>query len=209
MPPTARKPTSVRRREIAEAALRVIGERGATALTAASLAREVGLTSGALFRHFASLDAILGAAVDLAIEALEATYPPEALPPLQRLRALALRRIEVVGESPGLAWLLLSDQVFLCVPEPAVARLRAAVGRSRAYLLAALREAIAAGELRAELDAETILPIFTGTVHSLITARGVHREPERGAPRSSPERTVDALFALLRPPLPPPTETET
>jgi len=202
MVPTTRKPSSVRRREIAQAALRVIGERGATSLTAASLAREVGLTAGALFRHFASIDDILAAAVDLAIEAIEGTYPPEELAPVERLRTLALRRIEVVGGTPGLAWLLLSDQVYLCVPASAVARLRASVQRSRAYLLAGLCEGIARGDLRADLEAETMLPIFTGTLHSLIAARGVHRDAGPAAAPPSPDRIVDALFALLAAPRP-------
>ena len=109
MPKTTRKPSSIRRLEIARAALAVIGERGATSLTAASLAQEVGLTPGALFRHYATLDEILGAAVDVAIEAVDATLPSADLPPRDRLRALALARVELIGGTPGLAWLLLSD----------------------------------------------------------------------------------------------------
>ena len=200
MASTTRKPTSVRRREIAEAALMVIGEHGATSLTAASLAREVGLTAGALFRHFASVDDILSAAVDVAIEAVDATFPCEQLAPIERLRTLALRRIEVVGGTPGLAWLLLSDQVYLCVPESAVTRLRALVLRSREFLLAGFREGVARGDLRADLDPETMLPIFTGTVHSLIVARGVHRSVGQRATSPAPERVIDALFALLSAP---------
>ena len=194
---TSRKPSSVRRREIAEAALRVIGEHGATSLTAASLAREVGLTPGALFRHFDTVADIQSAAVDVAIEAVDATFPAEDLPPVERLRTLALRRIELISGTPGLAWLLLSDQVYLCVPAAAVTRLRALVQRSRGFLLAALREGVARGDLRADLDPETMLPIFTGAVHSLIVARGVHQDAGRGAPSPSPERVVDALLALL------------
>ena len=195
-----RKSTTVRRREIAEAALRVIGEHGATSLTAASLAREVSLTPGALFRHFATVDDILSAAVDVAIEAVETTVPPDELAPIERLRTLALQRIELIGKRPGLAWLLLSDQVYLCVPEVAVTRLRALVQRSRAFLLAGFREGIARGELRADLEPETMLPIFTGTIHSLIVARGVHRQVEPSATSTPPERIVDALFALLATP---------
>jgi AcrR family transcriptional regulator len=197
MASTLRKPSSVRRLEIARAALRVIGERGATSLTAASLAREVGVTPGALFRHFDTIDDILGAAVDMAIEAVEATFPPADLPPVERLRTLALRRIELISGTPGLAWLLLSDQVYLCVPEAAVARLRALVKRSRAWLMAALREGVERGELRADLEPATMLPIFTGTVHSLIMSRGVHKSAAASATPPDPERVLDALLALL------------
>jgi AcrR family transcriptional regulator len=197
MATTTRKPSSVRRLEIARAALAVIGERGATSLTAATLAREVGLTPGALFRHFASLDDILEAAVDVAIEAVDATLPQQDLPPIERLRTLALRRIELIGGTPGLTWLLLSDQVYLCVPDAAVARLRALVKRSKVYLLAAFQQGIEEGALRADLQPGTMLPIFTGTVHSLIMSRGVHKSAAATANSPTPIRVLDALLALL------------
>jgi AcrR family transcriptional regulator len=200
MATTTRKPSSVRRLEIARAALRVIGERGATSLTAASLAGEVGLTPGALFRHFDTVDDILSAAVDVAIEAVDATLPSEDLPPVERLRTLALRRIELISGTPGLAWLLLSDQVYLCVPDPAVARLRALVKRSVGYLQAAFREGVERGELRADLGPETMLPIFTGTLHSLIMSRGVHKSAAATSKSPNPERVLDALLALLAAP---------
>lgn len=197
MSTTTRKPSSIRRREIAEATLQVIGERGATSLTAARLAEEVGMTSGALFRHFASVDEILSATADLAIEALEETFPAPELPSVERLRTLALRRIELIGGKPGLSWLLLSDQVYLCVPKDAVGRLRKLVQRSRIYLLRALREGIAAGDLRSDLDPEQMLPIFTGTVHSLILARSARHRARRASTRASAEQVIDALLALL------------
>ncbi len=200
MPSTTRKPSSIRRLEIARAALAVIGERGATSLTAASLAEEVGLTPGALFRHYATLDEILGAAVDVAIEAVDATLPSADLPPLDRLRALALARVELIGGTPGLAWLLLSDQVYLCVPEDAVGRLRALVKRSRAYLMAAFREGSEQGDLRADLDPGTMLPIFTGTVHALIQSRGASKSAAAASKAPAAERVIDTLLALLSTP---------
>lgn len=208
MPTTTRKPSSVRRLEIARAALAVIGEHGATSLTSATLAKEVGLTPGALFRHYATLDEILGAAVDVAIESVDATLPSADLPPLERLRALALARVELIGGTPGLAWLLLSDQVYLCVPEDAVGRLRALVKRSRAFLLAAFQEGVERGDLRSDLDPGTMLPIFTGTVHALIQSRGAATGTGTGTGKSAAatagapaaERVVDTLLALLSTP---------
>ena len=54
-----RKPSAERRVEIAQAVLRIIGEQGITSFTTTALAKEIGVTSGALFRHFASRDEIL------------------------------------------------------------------------------------------------------------------------------------------------------
>jgi TetR/AcrR family transcriptional regulator len=188
-----RKPTEVRRQEIAGAALTVIGSEGASALTAAKIAKHVGVTSGALFRHFPSLEAILDEAVDRSLVALDETFPSSELPPLERLRAIATARIALLSSNPGLSWLLMSDQVYLTVSDGAVSRLRAMVKRSRSFLLSALREAIKDGTIRRDVSAENLLVIFTGTVHSLVGARGVHRG------RTRRDDALDALFTMLAP----------
>ena len=207
MSSATRKPTSVRRQEIAAAALSVIGVEGATALTSTRLARELGLTPGALFRHFASMDEILTAVADLAIERVEASFPSPDLTPLERVRALLLRRIRLIDSEPGLAWLLLSDQVYLCLPAEAVERLRALVQRSRAFLLRALEEATERGELRRDLEPATALPILSGTVHALIAARGVHSPVGSSGPHD-PEQVIDRLLALLTTPSPAPPPSD-
>ena len=201
MPPRTqnRKSSPVRRREIAAAALRLIGEEGAPALTAARIAREVGVTAGALFRHFESVEAILVAAVELAVEDVEASFPDEDLPPLERLRALLLARIDLIRRRPGLAWLLLSEQVFLSVPGPALASLRALVSRSQKFVRRALSEGVAQGELRDDLGIDVMQALFTGVVHSMANRRGVHARPRgKPTPRSpKPERVLDTLVELL------------
>ena len=136
---TTRKPTGKRREEIARAVLRIIGEQGLTSLTTATLAAEVGVTTGALYRHFASLDEILAETVRLGVERLEATFPDESLPPLDRLVALARNRVRLLGNDPGLAWLLRSEQAYLTLPTDAAERLREIAGRSREFLLRTLR----------------------------------------------------------------------
>ena len=45
------------------------------------LGREVGVTSGALFRHFPSRTAMLDEAAKRAVALLEATFPPAELAP--------------------------------------------------------------------------------------------------------------------------------
>lgn len=195
MPPALRKPTARRREEIAAAVLALLGRGGPRALTTAALADAVGVTTGALFRHFATLDEMLEAAVALAVERLEATFPPRDLPPLARLRALARARVEALRAEPGLAWLLRSEQAVASLPAPAVRRLAAFVRRSRRTLLDTLEEAAAAGEVRRDVPPDLLLVPFTATVHALVGPGGVHA---RKVPR--PDAVLDALFVLLAPP---------
>jgi AcrR family transcriptional regulator len=195
---TLRKPSVERREEIAAAALRLIGERGRTALTTSNLAAVLGLSSGALFRHFATLDDVLREAAALGARKIEATFPDESLPPLERLMTLAKRRVHVVGGDSGLAWLVRSDEVHLTLPEDALAELRRLVARSKRFLLAAIREGVADGSIREDIEPEILLVPVMGTIHTLIGMPGIHRSSKqsRGV---DPERVLSALALLLEP----------
>lgn len=191
-----RRPTDERRREIAEVTLRIIGEQGITALTMSALAAEVGLTSGALFRHFASREEILEEAVRLAASRVEKTFPDDRLPPMERLLHLAGNRVALLGSDPGIAWLLRSDQAFLELPEPAVALLEKLVTRSKRYLLAALRQGVASGSIRKDIEPGVLLVTVMGTVHALLGIPGAHGRPVRSK-KQDPGPVLIALRRLL------------
>lgn len=57
------RPTEERRTEIVEAAIAIIAEQGLRDLKTAALARRMGLSEAAIFRHFGSMEEILVAAV--------------------------------------------------------------------------------------------------------------------------------------------------
>jgi AcrR family transcriptional regulator len=184
-----RKPSAERREEVVRAVLRIIGQQGLTSLTTTRIAEEVGVTSGALFRHFASL-----------AEMVEGTFPDPALPPVERLLELARRRIRLLRAEPGLAWLLRSEQVYLTLPAEALEPLRGLAVRSRRVLLESLREGAARGLIRGDLDPELLLVPVMGTIHALIGMPGVHRTAAKGRPRT--ERVLAALLRMLAPPIP-------
>jgi AcrR family transcriptional regulator len=60
-----RKTKTQRQREIAEATLLLVGKYGLQGTTVSRIATAVGLTKGALYRHFQNRDAVLMAAMDL------------------------------------------------------------------------------------------------------------------------------------------------
>ena len=198
MTTTPRKPSSERRREIADAVLRILGERGLNSLTTTAIAGEVGLTSGALFRHFESMDEILIEAVREGSARIDATFPEGSLPPEERLLALARARIRVLGADRGLAWLLTSEQAFLVLPGEAVDLLRDLVRRSRAYVLQALRDGAVEGTFRADIKPEILLVPVMGTIHTLIGGQSVRKLSAGSRPDAEP--VLGALIRLLAPP---------
>lgn len=195
-----RKPTLERRREIAECTLRLVGERGITALSTASLAESVGLSTGALFRHFTSMEEILEEAVSVAVGMVEATFPPPNLAPLDRLLELARRRIALVIAEPGVAWLLRSHQASTIVPTAAAERLGGLALRSRSFLLDALRQGAGDGSVRDDVAPEILVVPVVGTIHTLMGMPGFQR---LAAPVRD-RRIDDVLAGLARLLAPPP-----
>lgn len=161
-------PLTLKQTEIADAALKIIGERGIAALTTPALAQELGVSSGAPFRHFASRDRILEAAAQRVAELVGATYPEASLPPLDRLRALFAARVSAVGERAGVARFIFSDQFALALPPAAGERMLGVVRDTRAFVLQALEQAAERGEIRRDLSSAELLHVVLGSLQHLV-----------------------------------------
>ncbi len=192
--PRKRLSTELRKVELTQAALRIIATRGITALGTRSLAKEVGLSSGAIFRHYPSLEALLESVVAHVEGVLDSTFPPPDGLPLERLERFIEARSLAVGNEQGILRLLLSEQFLLALPQRASERLSACVHKTRAFVTRCLREAQEAGQTRADIPIEALAPIVMGTIQMLALAKGSSR-----ARASSSKPTRDALVALLRP----------
>jgi AcrR family transcriptional regulator len=183
-----------RREQIALAALKIIGEQGLASLSTATLAAQVGLSSGGLFRHFASIEEILQEATRIAVGMLDATFPEPDLPPIERIRKLGLNRVKLLGLNPGLTWLLMSKQAYLKLPADSVEHLKMVKDRSKQFLLSAVQDGVSEGSIRSDIKPKALLVTILGTVHTLI-----------GMPNASGERiefaeeVMDSLLIMLRP----------
>jgi AcrR family transcriptional regulator len=199
MPPraerTSRKPTEDRRREIADAALRVIATQGLGRFTALAIAHEVGLTDGALFRHFPSKEAIVDAAIDRVEELLFEGFPPEADDPIDRLGAFFRRRVAVIREHPGISSLVASEELAKAGSPEGVERVAEFRRRStdfvRSCLAAAERRRLLAPGLGAEEAAVVVLGALLALAHS-------RTAPWREAISTLAPRVWSALESFLR-----------
>lgn len=187
-----RKPTEVRRTEIADAALGVVAVRGIAALSTQVLADAVGLTTGALFKHFPSRDALLLGMAERVRDLLRGTYPEGGLPPRERLHRLAEARLALVAGSAGVLTLVLSEQFALALPDEAACVLRAAIAETHSFVARALRDGQAEGSVRVDVAAEALAVLFMGALQMTALAR------RTGAvPGTLP--AIDALDLLIRP----------
>jgi len=193
--------SELRQVELVDAALHIIATRGITSLTTRSLAEHVGLTSGAIFRHFASLDALLDAVVGRVEVVLESTFPSPDLPPRERIVRFVEARSAAVGSQIGMLRLVLSEQFILALPKEGSARLSACVQKTREFLHTSIAEAQAAGEIRKDMDAHTLAVVVMGTIQMLALSNA---NPEARALEA--QAVQDGLFTMLNPPTPTPAK---
>ncbi|HSN30495.1 MAG TPA: TetR/AcrR family transcriptional regulator [Kofleriaceae bacterium] len=191
---TTRRSSEVRQVELVDAALHIIATRGIAALTTRSVAEQVGLSTGAIFRHFATLEDLLDEVVARVEQVLSATYPPATLPPLERLARFIEARTEAVGDRLGIFRLVVSEQFLLALPARGSERLSACVRASRAFVVECLRGAQRDGAIRDDMAADVLAPIVMGTIHMLVLSRA--NLPARTV---DPDRVREALFTLLEP----------
>lgn len=165
-----KQPTETRQAALVAAALALAAERSPAAVTTADLAQAVGITQGAVFRHFDSKEAIWVAVIDLAhqqlLGRLQAAADAQAQP-LAALRAVFLEHVAFVVEHPGVPRVIFQE---LQHPEdtPLKARVRQLMQAYRTLLTGLLQRAQAAGQLAPGTDLAAAAVLFIGSVQGLV-----------------------------------------
>ncbi len=165
---TARQPTEERRRQIADAALKVIAEHGLGRFTTQAIAAEVGITDGTLFRHFASKEEIVLAALDRVEERLFEGFPPEDPDPLVRLERFFRFRAALVGASPVIARLAFSEELPHAAGPRGAEQVRRWKDRSLDFVVACLEEAAAQGRVPKGLPVREVGVMILGSLIALV-----------------------------------------
>lgn len=196
-PAQTRKPAEDRRREIADATLRVVAAGGLGRFTSLAIAREVGVSDAALFRHFRSKDAIVDAAIGRVEEILFEGFPPQAENPIDRLGAFFRRRVEVIRANPGVSRLVATDELAKAGSAAAAERVAGFRRRSTDFVRACLDEAETGGLLAPGLHAEEAAVVVLGALLAL--AHATTAPPVAAIPAIAP-RVWSALESFLRGP---------
>lgn len=189
-----RRSTDIRKNELVAAALELVGSRGIKALTTRSLAERVGLSSGAIFKHFASLESLLIGVAEHIAQVLSSTMPDASVDPVARLDQFVELRSRAVGAQVGILRLMLSEQFHLALPEAASVILTGCVQETRRFVTRCIEEGQESGLIRADLNGSALATIVIGTVQMLAVSPAI---PSRRTRQSKEVRMT--LAAMLAP----------
>ena len=163
-------PADERRAATVEAVVDLAAEQNPSDITTTAIAQRMGLTQGALFRHFPTKDAILQAVMSWASERLLARVDKAvegATSPALALEAMFMAHIEFVSEHPGVPRMLFGElqRPGETLPKRMVQTLIHHYGERLRRLLEAGK---ARGELHSELDVNAAAVLFIGTIQGLV-----------------------------------------
>jgi AcrR family transcriptional regulator len=159
-------------RQIADAALRILASRGARGLTAMEIARMLGISDAALFRHFRDKDAIVAAAIERFEELLEGDIVETGGDPLARLGAFFVRRVDKARENPEILGLAFNDRLAEIAGPAGAERVRRMVGRSIGFVRACLDEAQQDRLVATDVPVELLVWTVVGCLRGAATAQG-------------------------------------
>ncbi len=155
-------PTVLRR------AIDVFNRQGYEATSMGDLARELGLTKSAIYHHVPSKEALLGSALDEALDGLSAAIDDaaevEGESAYDRLRTAVRQSVEILADHLPAVTLLLRVRGNSAIELAALERRRVIDDR----LASLVRAAVDEGSLRADIPPDLITRLMFGMVNSLV-----------------------------------------
>jgi len=162
-------PAEQRRGVIVKTVLELAGKQNPKEITTAAIAKHMGLTQGALFRHFTNKDAILQAVMEWIAErllsgidkAIDAQSSPSCI-----LEGMFMAHVDFITEHPGVPRMLFGE--LQRSEETAPKRIAQIVIRRYAERLnRVFEQGKACGEIDAKIDNEAAATLFIGTIQGL------------------------------------------
>lgn len=163
-------PADQRRADTVHALITLAADHNPTDITTTAVAKRMGVTQGALFRHFPSKDAIVQAVMEWVVEQLLARVDKAAqisASPIEALEAMFMTHIEFVLEHPGVPRMLIGE---LQRSEDTVTKqmARTLMHGYRERLVRLMEEGQNQGQLNSDLDTSAASTLFIGTIQGLV-----------------------------------------
>lgn len=167
--------TEIRRDQIAQAALAVVGRHGLRGLNVARVARAVGVVPSGLYRHYPDKDSVLEAVLERIGECLGANLArvrANRANTLERLHELLSRHVELVVADSAIPRVVFSEELL----HGRAAHRRRLWDIVRGYLAQVaqiLREGQRDGCVRSDVDTEAAALLLLGLIQPAVVLRAM------------------------------------
>ena len=189
-----------RREEIIRVTLELAAQQGVDDVTTQDMAQAMGLTQGAVFRHFPSKDAIWLAVMQWVRDRLMAVLSRAAAQghdPLDALQRMFFAHIDFIAGHPAIPRVLMSERLHN--RSAALRRLVTEIMLGyEAKISGLLDEAKARGLARPDLDAHAAATLYIGMIQGLVLQASILREQRTLAAEAA--RTFPIYLLAIRPP---------
>jgi AcrR family transcriptional regulator len=187
-----RLPTEERQAEIVAAALKLAREYRPESITTSDIAAAIGVSQGAVFKHFPTKDAIWLAAMSWVRGRLLAQLDEAAqagASALEALEAVFRAHVAFVIAHPG-APRIIFHELQQPTDSPVKQEVRALLQAYRQVLMGLFKTGVRNGQLPAQLDQEAAATLFVGIVQGLVMQSMLTGKP------SALKTQADSVFAL-------------
>jgi len=192
-------PYSDRQVQIIQAAIKLMGEGGIQLLTTKNLAREVGVSEPALYRHFSNkvdiLHQVLSYLKFRILQRLNSVTSSE-LSPQEKLRELVGRQFKAFTNRPEVVVVLLSEGLYQNNMELSDL-VYSIMQESASFYLQVIRDGQAAGDFRNDVPAERISFMIMGSMRFCVIQWHLSGFSYDLATKG--EELLATFFALLQP----------
>ncbi len=158
----------VRREQIVQAVLKIIGEQGISSLTTAAIAREIGMSEANLYRHVRNKDEIYFACFEYVRGRIRENLEAASLAassPIKILRRFFSLQLDLMENNRGLPRFLFSEELH--VNKELRQKVIQTMYAFSARLVAILKEGQHQKDVRSDLDPQTIALMLIAMVQGL------------------------------------------
>jgi TetR/AcrR family transcriptional regulator, fatty acid metabolism regulator protein len=161
-----RETTEIRKQQITDAALHIIGNKGIQGATIAEIASEVGISEGNIYRHFRNKEEILTSVIGKIGEDLWRilTSVQDTCDPLQRMAEIFQCHLAYAKNNKGVPRTLFSEEVMV-IQESLREEVKNRLTTYFKGVCETIREGQKLGSIMSELKPEAVTSMFIGTIN--------------------------------------------
>lgn len=161
---------TARQKEITEVALELISEKGIQGLTIKNLAKKIGITEPAIYRHYESKIDILIAVLDLFKQNTEQLFEEELNDKgnaIDKIEHLFTKHFISFSATPSLVSVIFSEEIFRNEPL-LIAKIAEVIDKNDKILTTIILKGQETGEIRNDIEANYLSTTIMGTLRLFV-----------------------------------------